>query len=201
MQIRIDVDTRGATAALATDPARLRQVASAFLTRIAIRAKGEIEEALPRDIDRPTPFTQRSLRFKSSTKSTLTSSVYVLPIQAEYLYRLVVPGERIPLGRFVFVPALAQRTNRYGNMPKARRRRVLADEQLQVKRSGNRLLAFLKKGRRSEYVGVFVPRTRYPVKRWPFHRRAEEAFARHAERELRIAWDRFFREGRTSARG
>lgn len=198
--IDVDVNTREVSAQLATDGKNLRRVAGAFLTRVAIGAKREIEDKIPADMDRPTPFTQRSLRFKSATQSRLQAEVYVLPIQAEYLYRLVQPGERIPQRRFIFVPAQAQRSNRYGNMPKARRRRILSSDELTVRPQGQRLLAFLKRGRRSEYVGVFVPRTLYPVRRWPFHRRAEDAFVQNAEAALTEAWNRYFRQGSVRAR-
>lgn len=80
---------------------------------------------LPRVLDRPTPFTQRGLMTRKATKRRLLASVGFKRIQSAYLKFQEDGGERRPRRRAIPIP-VGQRLNKYGNMPRAAIKRLLA---------------------------------------------------------------------------
>jgi len=146
----------------------LRRVSTAFLNRHAFLSFQEQKKKLPLDIDRPTPFTQNALAFYKASVGRLESGVFAKPIQAEYLKRLLGPTTRYAQAKFVFVPASSQQTDAYGNMPKTRRRQALRGK-IHTVRKGRARLVFRHQGKQREFLGVFIPSTRYKVKQWRFY--------------------------------
>ncbi len=81
--------------------------------------------SMGRDLDRPTPFTQRGLTVDRASKRKLTGIVRFKPIQAEYLATQASGGKRRAKKRAVLVP-VGLRVNKYGNLPKNAIKRALA---------------------------------------------------------------------------
>src|SRR4051794_26909518 len=97
MQIRVAADIRKATRYL--DDAAKRQVPFATakaLTATADAARIAVTRSLPHVLDRPTPFTLRSVRISPARKSDLTARVFVMDKQAEYLAIQETGGDATP---------------------------------------------------------------------------------------------------------
>ena len=87
------------------------------LTHSAKQAAQDVQTALPEVLDRPTPFTVKSIGWKSANKATLTSVVYIRPVAAAYLVPLITGGRVTPKKRALLEPG-AIALNRYGNIPR-----------------------------------------------------------------------------------
>lgn len=98
---------------------------SRALNNTAFEARGGTIERLKTDIDRPTPYTLKGVKYGKSNKRNLTASVFILPERWRYLFYQVHGGTRTPQNRAIAVPA-AVRLNEYGNMPKGSIARLLA---------------------------------------------------------------------------
>ena len=81
----------------------------------AADVKNNAQKRLLKDLDRPTPFTQRGLFVRRASKNRLEGVVGFRPIQRRYLMKLETGGVRRPKGRAILVP-VNQRLNKYGNM-------------------------------------------------------------------------------------
>ena len=167
-------------------PAVQSRIAADTLTTLAVQSKENQEQLLPRDLDRPTPFTLRSMVSYRASTTRLESGVFVKDRQAEYLHRLTGTGQRVrrPRGRAIFIPAKAQRTNRYGNMPRARRRSALSSAQTFTRTRGGRVGVYRRNGKGLERLGTFATETRYNRRYWRFY---ENAIV-HAGREFGGIW-------------
>lgn len=99
---------------------------SVALNRTVMDVKQNTTRRLSKDIDRPTPFTQRGIFTRPSTKTRLVAEVGFKDIQAGYLQYLSEGGTRRPNGRAIVVP-VGMRLNKYGNMTRTAVRRALAD--------------------------------------------------------------------------
>ncbi len=95
------------------------------LTDTAKDVQRLLTAALPRQLDRPTPFTMRAFAVTPATKKTLTSKVYIKPDQWKYLKLQVEGGVRKPSKRALILPK-SLKLNQYGNMPRAAVKRLLA---------------------------------------------------------------------------
>ncbi|AEI76540.1 hypothetical protein CNE_1c11850 [Cupriavidus necator N-1] len=95
------------------------------LTQTAKAVAGVESRALPRELDKPTPFTMRAFGTKPATKQRQIASVFIKPDQWKYLRYQVDGGERRPTKRAVVIPQ-GLRVNQYGNMPKGAIRKLLA---------------------------------------------------------------------------
>ncbi len=124
--LQMSVDTRAIER-------RLNKVAGSqlpFAVALGINdVAGQIKDAeasgLERDLDRPTPFTKRGMFVSRATKRKLTGVVGFKRVQAEYLAMQATGGKRRAKKRAVLVP-VNQRLNKYGNMPKATVKRLIA---------------------------------------------------------------------------
>lgn len=100
--------------------AQQRQVVYATavaLTRTAQDGARDVEKQLPEVLDRPKPFTVKSIAWKSANKATLTSSVYIRPAAAAYLAPLIVGGKVKPKKRALLEPGTIK-LDQYGNIPR-----------------------------------------------------------------------------------
>ncbi len=125
---------------------RLRTVLATTLTRTAFATRAGVQSDLPREIDKPSAYTVRGLRYSRATPATLTAEVFwpdtstgrATP-QAWYLGRLVRGGQRgqkryeraltlrgiLPQG-WVAVPGPAADLDAGGGITAAQVRMVLA---------------------------------------------------------------------------
>ncbi|MFS2023860.1 hypothetical protein [Massilia sp. CT11-137] len=100
-------------------------------------AKSAEERYIPQAFDKPTPFTQRAVAFKGATKRNLTASVFIKDAQAKYLQAEAEGGQRefksfeqkfASGGRAqVALPGRGVALNQYGNLTKAKIKRIAAD--------------------------------------------------------------------------
>jgi hypothetical protein len=99
--------------------------AALALTRTAQAVQRNITAALPREFDRPTPFTVRAVGMTPANKRTLTARVYLRAIQAGYLGLEITGGTRTPKKRALLVPVGAE-LNQYGNLRRNQVKNLLA---------------------------------------------------------------------------
>lgn len=87
------------------------------LTRTAQAAQSKVKVGLSEHLDRPTPFTKKSIGIKWATKTNLQSRIFVKDIQHDYLKYQIEGGTRKPKpgNRVVLIPWKAKR-NQYGNI-------------------------------------------------------------------------------------
>lgn len=110
-----------------------RQRTAMLLTETAVRIRRAEIAAMPRQLDRPTPFTKKGVLFRPAKERTLLAVVYIRPIQAKYLAHQVfgTTGTRpkpVPASGFA---------NKYGNLPRGatRRKKIFS---VTSKRTGKR---------------------------------------------------------------
>ena len=91
------------------------------------------QRMMVRELDRPTPFTIKGVRWQGASKNDfktgrLRSRVYLMPTQAEYLRYQIEGGTRTPKGTAIAVPTSNVKLNRYGNLAggQGRIKRLLA---------------------------------------------------------------------------
>ena len=86
------------------------------LTRTAKAAVESEKEHARRQLDNPTPFTLRGFRFEKATKRNLSSRVYIMPIQAGYLYWQIKGGTRPGRSKSGEALPVNVALNKYGNI-------------------------------------------------------------------------------------
>lgn len=107
------------------------------MTATVRQAKTAEERYIPQAFEKPTPFTQRGVAITAATKKNLTASVFMKDIQARYLQAEAEGGQR-ELKTFeqkfsaaghaqVALPGRGAELNQYGNLTKARIKRIAAD--------------------------------------------------------------------------
>ncbi len=90
--------------------------AALALTRAAAATRAELPAVVEAVLDRPTPFTRAAFAFTPARKDRLEASVYIRPIQAEYLRYQVEGGTRRPKRIALRLPAVVDLTE-HGNLP------------------------------------------------------------------------------------
>jgi hypothetical protein len=121
------------------------------MTMTVRQAKTAEERHILSVFDAPTPFTQRAVAITAATKANLTASVFIKDVQAKYLEAEADGGKRefksfeqvFAAGGPVHValPGRGADLNQYGNLTKAKIKRIAAD----VKKSG---------GKKNLFIGV-----------------------------------------------
>jgi hypothetical protein len=103
------------------------------LTMTAKKVAKVEQRMMVRQLDRPTPFTIKCVRWQGANKADfktgrLHSRVYLMPTQAEYLRFQIEGGTRTPKGTAIAVPTSNVKLNRYGNLAggQGRIKRLLA---------------------------------------------------------------------------
>ena len=121
--IRVTLDIRGVARAL--DAVAAKQVpfaASRALNDVTRAARDEVTSDLPSIFDRPVAFTLSAIASSTATKSNLTGSVFVKPLQAKYLLPEEIGGLRLPVNntrktaRALIVPSKIE-LDAFGNIP------------------------------------------------------------------------------------
>lgn len=77
LKITSNIDQIAKELAVLGDPVRMAKATSTALTRTAKVAQQEIQKAMPRVFDRPTPFTIKSVMIEPATASRLESRVFI----------------------------------------------------------------------------------------------------------------------------
>lgn len=141
---------------------------SVALNKTAVQVEKSLVVQLKRDIDRPTPFTQKAFKVNRSNKRNLQASVQIKPIQASYLAKQITGGTRT--NETIIIPRKKQR-NKYGNLPRNKLKRLR--DQGKTFKEGNVIKQRLK---RSVKPLAYVPEGRKATykKRFDFFGRAEK---------------------------
>lgn len=141
--LKVDLDIKKTKASLQKMQKQMPFATSVALNELAKQARLDIKKVLPQLIDRPTPYTAKSLQYEPSTKKNLVAYVGFAGAgfgqmpggkgrvgfpASEYIGRLERGGTRVPAsGRrsIVFPGAHAEKTgekilDRYGNVSRGR---------------------------------------------------------------------------------
>lgn len=105
---------------------------------LTVRQAASAETAHINDVfDKPTPFTKRAIGFTPANKVDLTATVFVKDAQAKYLQAEAEGGTRefktfeerfaTSAGPMVALPGRGMQLNQYGNITKAKIKRIAAD--------------------------------------------------------------------------
>ena len=94
------------------------------LTRTAQDAEKALTAELPRQLDKPTPFTMRAFGVSKATKRALTATIYAKDAQAKYLRWQVYGGQRAPARVAQRLPT-AIKVNDFGNIPRGEIARLI----------------------------------------------------------------------------
>jgi hypothetical protein len=88
------------------------------LNGIAKRAVAAEQQAMQKQLDRPTSFTLKGVSYLPATKARLVATVYIKDIQTAYLTPEIVGGNQVlGKGRGILKP-VDQLVNQYGNLPR-----------------------------------------------------------------------------------
>ena len=116
VQLRVKADVKQATRYLKRVQRKQVPFATAkALTATAQDTQKNLVKGMKRDLHRPTPFTQKGIGIRRATKKNLTASVFVKPIQLEYLKWAIFGGTRQPRSQVIIIGNT--RRNQYGNTP------------------------------------------------------------------------------------
>lgn len=100
---------------------------SVALNRTAFQAREDMKHQMQAKLDRPTPYTLRSVRVKKATKRKLEAIVFINEAQAEYLQYVFTGKTKFPKRKALVTPSKNTRLNKYGNMPRGKLQRLLSD--------------------------------------------------------------------------
>lgn len=95
------------------------------LNAVALRVQANAVADMQKQLDRPTPFTLKSVAVQRATKTTQQAVVFVKDIAARYLEPYELGGVNKLDGRALIKP-VTQRLNQYGNIPRSTVRRLAA---------------------------------------------------------------------------
>jgi hypothetical protein len=84
---------------------------AAGLNRTLVQVDRALKTAMPRALDRPTPFTLNSTRLAKADRNKLRGRLFVMDRQAKYLSTTVRGG------RINTLTPIGATTNQYGNLP------------------------------------------------------------------------------------
>lgn len=180
------LDIKGAIAEL--DDRQRRQIPFALSQAIndtVVEGREQAQQGMRRDLDRPTPWTQKGVLFKRSSKRNLQGAIYIAPNRWEYLQYQIEGGTERPKSRFI--PIGLGRRNKYGNIPGWRTKisKLLAKpDHFQAEINGT-FGIWQRRRRGLRLVVAFRKRTTYQA-RWRFFERAEK----HVAKRLPIFFER-----------
>jgi len=126
VQLTIDDDIKSLSRWLSkTQKEQLPSAIRNALNDTAYDTMKYMRNVLPKYIDRPTPFTIKSLQYEKTDKVKLVSKVGFTSLtfgkptgkgSAHYMKLLIEGGVRYPNKRMIPVPTLQYKTNQYGNI-------------------------------------------------------------------------------------
>ena len=77
--------------------------------------RGNLVKRLIKDIDRPTPFTQKGFTVNKAKKTKLRGEVFIQPNRMKYLQYAIFGGTRRPNRKVIIIGT--KKRNQYGNTP------------------------------------------------------------------------------------
>ena len=100
------------------------------LNDLAMGSRIRLQQTLPKYVDRPTPFTMKSILFEKTDKNKLESRVGFLSsnfpkkarranigtFPSDYMSLLTHGGTRLPKRKAIAVPTSNYKTNKFGNI-------------------------------------------------------------------------------------
>jgi hypothetical protein len=105
---------------------------SMAINNVAVDVANAITKQMERYLDNPTPFTLKAyqsrlgtFKGKRATKKSLVAIIEPGQIQAEYLKFQIAGGVRTPKQSMILVPTKQSPLNRYGNLSRANRKRLV----------------------------------------------------------------------------
>jgi hypothetical protein len=108
---------------------------SMALNNVANDVANAITVQMGKYLDNPIPFTLKayqsrpnSFKGEKATKRKLYADIIPGKIQAEYLKLQIEGGVRLPKQTAILVPTRFAPKNKYGNVPRARRKKLIAGE-------------------------------------------------------------------------
>jgi hypothetical protein len=146
------------------------------LTATAKDTQAQLVAALPRQLDKPTPFTLRAFGVRPATKRSHKAVVYVKPDQWKYLRYQFDGGVRTPDKRALIVPQKL-RLNKYGNMPRGAIKRLLAKQGYFSGTINGVPGIYQRKGKVTQLVAAYADKVAYK-KRYPFQEIGQRAVAK-----------------------
>ena len=134
MQISVKSDVDKALKSMRGLQRKQMPFAAALGLSMTAKKVAKVEQRMMvRELDRPTPFTIKGVRWQGASKNDfktgrLHSRVYLMDKQAEYLRFQIEGGTRTPKGTAIAVPTSNVKLNRYGNLAggQGRIKRLLA---------------------------------------------------------------------------
>lgn len=172
-----------------------------FATAVALTdtARHDVKPAVERRIaqvfDRPTPFTKKGVGYLPARKSMLVSRVFIKDVQAAYLRLQETGGVRVPKGRAIPIP-VGQRTNQYGNLPRATVQRLLVrPDTFSGRIGGQGGIWQRRKGGKLKLLIAWEPEAHYRP-RFGFEMVARFTAEAHFARRFEVALDRALRTAR-----
>ncbi|TCS37473.1 hypothetical protein EDC30_104277 [Paucimonas lemoignei] len=161
------------------------------LTATAKDTQGVLTEALPRQLDRPTPFTMRAFAITPATKSKLYAKVFVKPDQWKYLTYQFEGGDRKPTGRALVLPKNVK-LNQFGNMQRRAIKQLLAKKNVFSGVVDGVPGIYLRKqfasGTGVQLLVGYADQVRYR-KRYPFQAIAQRSVSKAFDRNFKRALD------------
>lgn len=157
------------------------------LTQTAKDVQRAENDAINKEFDRPTPFTQKAVGIVSATKQSLSARVFLKDIQAQYLGIQVTGGTRLPKRRALVLPGSGLKLNQYGNIPRGRVKTLLARKDVfsgKVRGVGG--LWQRQKAGPPKLLILYEPKAQYQ-KLLPFYEVAQRTIARTVTRNLDAA--------------
>ena len=120
--IKATINTKGVERMMRTATKQVRYAAAMAISEAAEDYQKVATVLMKQTIDRPIPFTQRSLRHTRASVSKLQASVYMLPRQAAYMVYQVEGGSTSGAKPY---PIRASE-DAYGNLPKGATKKAKA---------------------------------------------------------------------------
>lgn len=166
------------------------------LTATAKDTQGLLTTALPRQLDRPTPFTMRAFAVTPATKQVHRAKVFIRPDQWKYLKYQVEGGVRKPAKRALILPK-AIRLNKYGNMQRSAIKKLLAKANVFSGTVDGVPGIYQRKGKSLNLVVGYGDQVAYR-KRYPFQEIAQRSAAKSFDKNFRVALDQALSTMRSS---
>lgn len=178
----------------------IRAATVGFINDLAFDVKEREERVMSVYLDRPTPFTKKSLFVKKAGAMKLTASVIVKRIQAEYLKYQIHGGSHAPEKRANLTP-VAYKRNAYGNIPNSFMKNALSNKKkffsgIPKGKSGQKHAgiwerygrASKKGGQKIRKVVNYIGTESYRPARFPFYQVGERVIALRKD----VRWNRNF---------
>ena len=132
MSLSVDVDLRQLTKAFDRLGREAPFAMALAMTKTAQQAQIDATAVMVRDLDKPTPFTQKAIGITKATKTNPVAHVFIKDKQADYLKFQIEGGTRVAERGKPVIIAHHKHRNKYGNLPRNKLRRLRQQGKLLV---------------------------------------------------------------------